>query len=177
MKRVITVLCCAALLTVPALAQKKAATAGMSDQEFVNFAAQTDMVEANLGQLAGTAASSQEVKDFGQTLVTDHTQDFSALHTAAQQAGLTVPDAIDTEHNKAMIDPFQKLTGAAFDKKFAHEMVAGHMKAIAVYKKEADDAQNPAIKSYAATALPTLQKHLEAAKALESARGAAKAGR
>jgi putative membrane protein len=179
MKRVLTVVCCTALLAVPALAQKKAAKAGMSDQDFVNFAAQTDMVEANLGQLTATAASSQDVKDFGQTLTTDHTQDYGQLYTAAQQASLSVPNAIDAEHNKMMIDPFQKLKGAAFDKRFAREMVAGHTKAIEVYKKEAQDAQNPAIKAYAAAALPTLQKHLEAAKALESpkAAGAAKAGR
>ncbi|HTV16494.1 MAG TPA: DUF4142 domain-containing protein [Acidobacteriaceae bacterium] len=181
MKRIVTVLCCATLLAVPALAQKKAAAgAAMTDQEFVNFAAQTDMVEANLGQLAQTASSSQEVKDFGQMLTTDHTQDFGQLNTAAQQASLTVPNAIDSAHNKEMIDPFQKLKGEAFDRRFAHEMVAGHEKAIAVYTKESQDATNPSIKAYAAAALPTLQKHLEAAKALggtKTAKGAAKSGR
>lgn len=178
MKRLVTTVCCAALLAVPALAQKapkKAAGAAMSDQDFVTFAAQTDMVEANLGQLASTNGDSQAVKDFGQTLNTDHTQDFGQLSAAAQQASLTVPNAIDTEHNKAMIDPFQKLKGAAFDHKFAQDMVMGHTKAIAVYKKEAQDAQNPAIKNYAATALPTLEKHLETAKTLGSAKHAAKA--
>jgi putative membrane protein len=166
MKHVLTALCCMVLLTVPAMAQKKAARAGMTDQEFVNFAAQTDMVEANLGQLAGTAAASQDVKDFGQTLTTDHTQDYGQLLAAAKQANLTVPTSIDAEHNKAMIDPFQKLNGAAFDRKFAMEMVAGHTKALAVYKKEAEDATDPAIKSYAQAAVPTLEKHLTAAKAL-----------
>ena len=39
------------------------------------------------------------------------------------------------------------------------EMIAGHTKAIAVYKKEAADAQNPALKSYAEQVLPVLQKH------------------
>lgn len=181
MKRFVTAFCCTALLAIPALAQKKAAAgAAMSDQDFVTFAAQTDMVEANLGQLAQTVASSQEVKDFGQTLTTDHTQDFGQLMTAAQQASLTVPTAIDTAHNKAMIDPFQKLKGAAFDKKFAQDMVAGHTKAIAVYTKESQDATNPAIKAYAAASLPTLQKHLEAAKALgkvKATKGAAGSGR
>jgi putative membrane protein len=166
MKRVLTAFCCMVLLTVPAMAQKKAAGAGMTDQEFVNFAAQTDMVEANLGQLAGTASDSQEVKDFGQMLTTDHTQDYGQLITAAKQANLTVPTAIDAEHNKAMIDPFQKLKGAAFDRKFAQEMVAGHTKALALYKKEAESATDPAIKSYAEAAVPTLEKHLTAAKAL-----------
>ncbi|MGC2297987.1 MAG: DUF4142 domain-containing protein [Acidobacteriaceae bacterium] len=160
MKRVLSALCCFALCSLTAFAQK------MSDQDFVNFAAQTDMVEANLGQLAGSVAASQGVKDYGQMLATDHTQDYGQLMTAAQQASLTAPTAIDSQHNKAMIDPFQKLQGAAFDHKYIQEMIAGHTKAIAIYKKEADNAQNASIKSYAQTALPVLQKHLDQAKAL-----------
>jgi putative membrane protein len=163
MKQILAGLCAAVLCCLPAIAQK---SAPMTDQQFVDFAAQTDMVEANLGQLAQTNADSQAVKDYGQMLVTDHSKDFSDLHAAAQQASLTVADAIDATHNKQMIDPFQKLKGAAFDRKFAQEMIAGHTKAVAVYKKEADDAQNPAIKSYAQNALPVLQKHLDAAKDL-----------
>ena len=142
----------------------------MTDQQFVDFAAQTDMVEANLGQMAGSVASAQPVKDYAQMLVTDHTNDFNQLYTVAQQANLNRPNAIDAEHNKAMIDPFQKLKGAAFDHKYAQEMVAGHTKAIAVYKKEAADAQNPALKSYAEQALPVLEKHLDGAKGLVKAK-------
>jgi putative membrane protein len=156
---------------MPALATPKAAQAtAMTDQQFVDFAAQTDMVEANLGQLAGSSASGQPVKDYGQMLATDHTKDFNQLYQVAHQANLNMPNAIDAEHNKAMVDPFQKLNGAAFDKRYIHEMVAGHTKAIAVYKKEAADAQNAALKSYAEQALPTLQKHLDDAKALEKAK-------
>ena len=156
---------------MPALATPKAADAtAMTDQQFVDFAAQTDMVEANLGQLAASSGSGQPVKDYGQMLVTDHTKDYNQLYEIAHQANLNMPNAIDAEHNKAMIDPFQKLTGAAFDKRYIHEMVAGHTKAIAVYKKEAADAQNAALKSYAEQALPTLEKHLDDAKALEKAK-------
>jgi putative membrane protein len=163
MKRALSLVCCLAVCALPAIAQKKAA---MTDQQFVDFAAQTDMVEANLGQLAQSSASAQGVKDYAQTLVTDHTKDYGDLAAAAHQANLNLPNAIDAAHNKAMIDPFQKLNGAAFDRKYAQEMVAGHTKAIEVYRKEANDAQDPAIKSYAANALPVLQKHLDAAKAL-----------
>lgn len=175
MKRTLAAVCCIILASVPALAQKKAAAekAG-SDQQFVDFAAQTDMVEANLGQLAANAASSQEVKDYASTLVTDHTNDYGQLAAAAKQASLTVPNAIDTEHNKMMITPFQKLKGAAFDHKYAQEMVMGHTKAIAMYKKEAENGQNDAIKNYAQTALPVLEKHLAGAKDLEKAKSSKK---
>lgn len=172
MKRVLTGVCCIALAAIPVLAQKRAMEKGaMSDQKFVDFAAQTDMVEANLGQLAANSADAQQVKDYANTLVTDHTSDYQLLQNAAKQAnGLNVPTAIDAEHNKAMIDPFQKLKGAAFDKKFIQEMISGHMKAIEIYKKEAAGAENPSIKSYAETALPVLEKHLSAAKDLEKAK-------
>lgn len=171
MKRILSALCCVAVCAAPSLAHAKSAKGpAMSDQKFVDFAAQTDMVEANLGQLADSAASSQQVKDYAQTLVTDHTNDFGQLNKVAKQANLTVPDAIDTAHNKAMIAPFQKVKGAAFDKKYVHDMIAGHTQAIAVYKKEAEDAQNADLKAYAEQTLPTLQKHLDGAKALEKAK-------
>ena len=168
MKYVVSAVCCIALCSVPALAQKKPMRGpAMSDQQFVDFAAQTDMVEANLGQLAGTVASSQPVKDYAATLVTDHTNDFHQLHDAAQKANLKVPDAIDTKSNKAMIDPFQKLKGSAFDHRYVRDMIAGHTKAIDVYTKEAADAKDPALKSYAEDALPVLQKHLADAQGIE----------
>ena len=69
-----------------------------------------------------------------------------------------------------MIDPFQKLKGTAFDHHYIQEMVAGHTKAIAVYKKEGADAQNPAVKTYAENALPVLEKHLDGAKELEKSK-------
>jgi putative membrane protein len=174
MKRTLAAVCCIVLASLPALAQKKAAAGkAMTDQQFVDFAAQTDMTEANLGQLAANAASSQEVKDYASTLVADHTTDYGQLSAAAKQASLNVPNAIDSEHNK-MIAPFQKLKGAAFDRKYGQEMVTGHTKAIEMYKKEASDGQNEAIKSYAQTALPVLEKHLSGAKDLEKAKSSTK---
>jgi putative membrane protein len=171
MKRVLTAACCIVLCSLPALAKEKPMEGkAMSDQQFVDFAAQTDMVEANLGQLAGSVASAQPVKDYGQMLVADHTKDYNQLFDVAHQANLNMPKAIDAEHNKAMVDPFQKLKGAAFDRRYAQEMVAGHTKAIAIYKKEAADAQNPALKSYAEQALPVLEKHLDDAKGLAKAK-------
>jgi putative membrane protein len=175
MKRIFSAVCCIVLVSVPGWAQKKApAKAGMTDQQFVDFAGQTDMVEANLGQLAQNVASAQPVKDYGQMLATDHTNDYAQLQDAAKQASLTVPSAIDTEHNKAMIGPMNKMKGAAFDRKYVQDMISGHTKAIEIYKKEAQDAQNPSIKSYAETALPVLQKHLDGAKDLEKSKGKGK---
>ena len=92
MEHLLLTVCCIALGSASALAQKKAAAAPMTDQQFVDFAGQTDMVEINLGKLAQTSASSQAVKDYAQMLITDHTKDFSQLYDVAHQAKLTRPD-------------------------------------------------------------------------------------
>jgi putative membrane protein len=170
MKRVLSAICCLALCCLPAFAKqhhsaKHSAAAAMTDQKFVDMAAQTDMTEAHLGQLAADQASSQGVKDYAQMLVTDHTADYQQLTNVAAKANLTIPKGLDAEHDK-MIAPFEKLKGAVFDSRYIHEMVAGHTHAIEVFTKESTDAQSADLKAYASAALPILQKHLDGAKDL-----------
>jgi putative membrane protein len=167
MKRILSAICCLTLCCLPALAQKEhaAKSAVTTDQDFINMAAQTDMMEAHLGQMAADQASSQNVKTYAQMLVTDHTADYQQLGTLAAKAGLTVPTGLDAAHNK-MIAPFEKLKGAAFDSRYVQTMIAGHTEAIGVYTKESSDAQSADVKAYATATLPTLQKHLDGAKAL-----------
>ncbi|HEV2424808.1 MAG TPA: DUF4142 domain-containing protein [Terriglobia bacterium] len=148
---------------------KEAGKVSMTDQQFVDFAAQTDMTEANLGQAAQDKGG-QAAKDYGQLLRSDHTSDYTQLSDAAKKAGLTVPTAIDAAHNR-MIDALNKLKGTAFDRQFAREMVTGHEHAVAVYRKEAQDAQSPDLKTYARQAVVTLEGHLSNARQLEKSKG------
>lgn len=152
-------------LAVCASAAFSQATAGGKDQQFINSAAQTDMMEAHVGQLAKDHGGSQAVKDFGQMLVTDHTNDYGQLSTIAKKDGASVPRGLDAVRNR-MIAPYERLHGAAFDRKFAADMVAGHQRAIAEYRREIRIGQNPDIKAYANQALPVLEKHLQAARDL-----------
>jgi putative membrane protein len=170
MKRVLFAFCCAALCGSPLLAQhhhaaKAAASAPLTDQQFIDLAAQTDMLEAHLGQLAADHASRQDVKDYAQMLVSDHTADYQQLNAIAAKDNFTVPKGLDDEHWK-LAASLEKQKGAAFDAGFIRAMIDGHTKAIGVYTQEASNAQNPDVKSYASATLPTLQKHLDGAKDL-----------
>ena len=78
-------------------------------QQFVDMAAQTDMVEANLGQLAQSAGSAQNVKDYGQMLATDHTADYGNLLWLAWTAGLRT--RVDTWGPP----PLEKMTNLFFE--------------------------------------------------------------
>jgi putative membrane protein len=167
MKTILSMACCLALCCLSATAQKKQAAKGapMTDQKFVDMAAQTDMLEAHLGQMAADQAASQEVKDYANMLVTDHTGDYQQLTALAAKDGLNIPKGLDAAHDK-MTAPFEKLKGAAFDSRYIHEMTAGHTEAIGVYTRESADAQNADLKAYASATLPALQKHLDGAKDL-----------
>lgn len=165
MKRVSTLVCFLAIGCLQAFGAKKD-MGHMTDQQFVDFAAQTDMVEANLGQLAEQVAAAQPVKDYGQLLASDHTADYQQLSSVARKANLHLPSGIDSEHNKMFIAPFHKLKGTAFDHRYASEMAEGHAKAIEVYKKEAADGQDPALKAYAQQSLSILERHLADSKNL-----------
>jgi putative membrane protein len=167
MKTIPAIVCCLALSCLTASAQKEHAAKGMTmtDQQFLDKAAQTDMLEAHLGQMAADHAAAQDVKDYAQTLVADHTADYQQLTALAAKDGLTVPTGLNAEHNQK-IAPFEKLKGAAFDSKYTHMMIEGHTEAIGVYTKESTDASNADVKAYASATLPTLNKHLDAAKEL-----------
>ncbi len=159
---------CGIFLAVTALAQT--ATVSSADQKFIDFAAQTDMTEAHVGQMAQDKGTAQGVKDFGQTLTTDHTNDYQQLSNMAAKISANVPKGIDAMHDH-MIAPFDKAKGAAFDRSFVREMVSGHEKAIAEYKREINDTTNADVKTYANTALPVLEKHLQLAKDLAKSKG------
>jgi putative membrane protein len=167
MRTVVSGACCIALCCIPAFGQ--ATTGNSADQKFVDLAAQIDMTEAHIGQMAQDQAAGQAVKDFAQMLVTDHTDDYRKLSDVAAKAGVTVPKAIDAQHNK-MIAPFEKLKGPAFDRHFERDMVAGHQKAITAYKKAEAELQSADLKAYATATLPALEKHLDAAKGLAKAK-------
>jgi putative membrane protein len=127
MKSILSIVCCLTLCCLTASAQKEHAAKGapMTDQQFVDMAAQTDMMEAHLGQMAADQAAGQDVKDYAQMLVTDHTANYQQLTVLAAKDGFSVPQGLDAAHDR-MIAPFEKLKGAAFDSHYIHDMIAGH---------------------------------------------------
>ena len=157
MKTIMTGLCCLALCCTPVFAQ--GGTLSKSDQAFLKMAAETDMTEAHMGQMAQDQASEQGVKDLGQTLIQDHTKDYNTLSQLATKLGATIPNGIDSS-KVAPIRSLEHLKGKSFDRRFIHESVTGHEKVIAAYKKQSEHGDNADIKAYATQALPTLEDHL-----------------
>lgn len=135
-----------------------------ADKQFLTTAAKANMTEAHEGQMAQDQASRSDVKDFGRTLVQDHTQAYNDLSQLAQQVGFSLPNGINTGKDPR-IAQLVKLKGAQFDRTFCADEIAAHRGAIAIFKREAEHGTNPDVKAYAAKMVPILEKHLQTAQA------------
>ena len=137
--------------------------------EFVTKAASGGMMEVALGRVAQEKAASQRVKDFGNMMVTDHTQANDELKSLASSKNVTVPSTMMPEQQKHM-DELSKKTGADFDKAYVKMMVNDHKKDVAEFKKASEKSTDADIKNFAAKTLPVLQKHLDSILAIQKSK-------
>ncbi len=164
-----TILVGSAVLALVAAAVPAYSAMSSADKQFLINAAKIDMTEAHEGQMAEDRAGKSDVKDLGKTLVTDHTQDYEQLTALAAKTGVTIPKGINTA-KVPTIEQLNHLKGATFDRQFTRDEVADHQRALASFKHESEHGQNPDVKAYAASMIPTLQKHLQLAEQCEKAK-------
>jgi len=151
---------------MPSATASGGGAASAAGKDFLNDAIQGDAAEIKMGQLAEKNGGSAEVKEFGRTLVTDHTKAADQVKATAKEVGATVKEEPNSEQ-KADYDKLAKLKGADFDKEFASHMVDDHQKDIAKFQKEADAKDGP-VSTLAQQQLPTLKKHLQMAQELQN---------
>jgi len=135
------------------------------DRTFVEKAAVGGKAEVELGQLALQKAQNDQVKQFAQRMVTDHSQANSELVSMGDKMSLTLPTELDKEHQDIK-DKLSKLSGAKFDKEYMKAMVDDHQKDVNEFQKASSNAINSDVKAFAAKTLPTLQQHLDLAKSI-----------
>jgi putative membrane protein len=145
-----------------------------SDRQFMDKAAQGGMAEVELGQLAQQNGQSQQVKDFGQRMVTDHSKANDQLKQLAAQEGVSLPTDLDAK-DKATKSRLENLHGAAFDKAYMQDMVKDHKKDVAEFKHESSAAKTPALRDWAKQTTPTLESHLQEAEKVAPQVGATSA--
>lgn len=150
--------------------QSGAAAVSSADRKFATTAAMDGMAEVELGRLATERGASDAVKQFGQRMIDDHTKANDQLKQWAATAGLTLPTALDAKR-QAVMNRLSRLSGAAFDRAYAQQMVKDHTKAVQLFQREADRGTDAGLKSFASSTLPTLREHLQMARSLRTGGG------
>ena len=137
----------------------------VDDKKFLKDAAMGSMTETQIGKLAAEKGSSDNVKQFGQKLASDHAKAAEELKQVAAKENVQIPESLDSKH-QSKVDKLSKLSGPQFDKAFVKDQMKDHEKDVDNYKAEAQYGTNPDVKMVAAKQLPTLQQHLAEAKDL-----------
>jgi putative membrane protein len=132
-----------------------------ADQAFLRHAAEINLSEIDLAQLAQQNATTDQVKQFAQQMIADHTNNQQMLKDVAAREDVTLPDQLSAK-NTALYGRLGKLSGTDFDHAYISAMVEGHTQAVALFKNESKTAA-AAIRTYAEQTLPVVEGHLKMA--------------
>ena len=130
------------------------------DTQFMAQAAQSNMAEIALSQLALRRATSNEVKQYAQRMIRDHSQANARLAQLARQKRVTLPTQLDAKH-QAIRAQLEQLSGERFDQEYMMAMENDHAQATALFQNGARQAQDRDVKAFASTTLPKVQGHLQ----------------
>jgi putative membrane protein len=136
-----------------------------ADAEFALRAAYGGSAEVTLGELAQTNAASSEVKAFGQKMIQDHTRLNQDLGTIVRQRGLTPPTGT-TAPDQAVAAALGTRMGTAFDQAYLAQQVGAHEMTLALFQHAAQNAEDPAVRSFARRESDTIREHLRQAQSL-----------
>lgn len=138
----------------------------MEDKQFMKTAMEGDMAEIQLSQLAQQKSSNDQVKQFAQRMVDDHTKLDAQIKPIATQAGLEAPVGVSAKH-KAELTKLQALSGDKFDEEYVKAMVNDHREADQAFQSEGTNSKSQDLKSAVTQAQPIIADHLRMAQDLE----------
>jgi predicted outer membrane protein len=134
--------------------------ASMTDKHFVSEALKGGMAEVEMGKLAQEKSNSQDVKDFGQKMIKDHTDMGDQMKQVATQVGVTPPGS-PTMLQQVEIKKLKGLSGDQFDQEYIKAMVKDHESDLQDFNKEAQNGKSATVKDAAKQGADVVSAHLE----------------
>lgn len=130
------------------------------DAQFLVNAAEINLKEIQLGQLAQQNGQTLHVKELGKMMEDAHAQSQKDLIALAESKRITIPNTPSEDSN----DTYTKLNDKSendFDQAYTDKMVSAHKDAIDIFEEASKESNDPEIKNWAKTTLPELRKHLD----------------
>lgn len=140
--------------------QQNSDMSSMQDKAFLRKASEGNMAEVQLGQLAQQKASSQDVRQFGEKMVQEHTQLNDQLKPIAAQQGVEPPKGL-SKKDEAQVKKLENLSGQQFDHAYIEAMLKDHKKDLKEFKETANRTQNPQLKDAAQRGAQVIESHLQ----------------
>jgi putative membrane protein len=145
------------------------------DRMFVKKAMQGSMAEVQLGQLTLQKSENEQVKQFAQRMIDDHTKLSDQMKPVAQQLGVDTPAQV-SKKDKQLMSKLQGLSGATYDQAYIKEMVKDHKKDLNDFQMEASSGQDQTAKDAAAQGSKVIAQHLQMAQQMAKDQNVTAAG-
>lgn len=130
------------------------------DAQFLVNAAEINLEEIQLGQLAQQIGRTTYVKELGKMMEKSHAKSLSDLTALAKSKMITIPTS-PTDDAQDAYKTLNEKSGNDFDKAYVDRMVSGHKDAIAAFEKASTDCDDTDIRNWALASLPDLRTHLD----------------
>ena len=130
------------------------------DQMFVRKALQGGMAEVQLGQLTLQKSNNDQVKQFAQRMIDDHTRLGEQMKPVAQQIGASEPNGV-SKKDKATMAKLQALSWSAYDQAYIKDMVKDHKQDLSDFQTEASNGQDQTVKDAANQGSKVIAQHLQ----------------
>lgn len=147
------------LLTTVAFAQQ----VSTRDKEFLENAIQGDRAEVAIARFVRPKTQNRVARNFALRMIQDHTAHEAKVEQVAQQLGVTLPHATNTEGEQE-IAKLRGKTDPALAQTYLADAVTDHRKVITMYTLEGRQSSNHEIRDMVQTTMPTLQAHLRLAE-------------
>lgn len=142
------------------------ASLSRSDRKVIIDMAMANMAEIASARTAQTKSQNEQVKNYAQQMIDDHTRALGDVQQLAQSRGVTLPTELDRTH-KAKADRMAALSGDAFDRAYmAQAGVSDHKKVHDKLRQAQTRAKDPEVKALVARILPVVDQHLNSAEQL-----------
>ena len=135
---------------------------------FMVNAAEINLEEIQLGQLAQTNGTTAAIIELGKMMEAEHTKLLKELTEIAKQKLIDLPTATSEKAQKTYKE-YSDNSSTDFDKKYCELLVKEHKNAIELFEKVSTESTDVDIIEWANAALPILKTNLDYALAFSTA--------
>ncbi|HEY0844183.1 MAG TPA: DUF4142 domain-containing protein [Noviherbaspirillum sp.] len=144
-----------------------------ADQNLMREMAYANLAEIETGKIALNQSKNEEVRNFAQKMIDDHTQAQKELEQLAQSKGVTLPTEPDKKH-QAAAKKLSALEGDKFDKQYMSQGgMRDHRNTHKLLERAQKRATDADVKSLAAKMEPIVSQHLTLARDVTSTKNTA----
>lgn len=141
------------------------AMAEMTAEQYVATAASSDMFEIQSSTMALKMSKSENVQEFAEHMVSDHSTTTKDIMAAAEAESIAVPTVMMPKHAE-MLTQLQSADAASFDALYLEMQQMAHQEAVALHTAYAENGDDAGLMAVAKKAVPIVTEHYQEVQAI-----------